>query len=109
MTSLPIELPVGFIPLVVTGDTVTAGQVIAKKDAPKDEVVNIIQGLKVSRSHARKVLKKNPGDRIIPGDIIAVKKSLFGKVLATVTSQISGIIIRYERDTGNLVVRTDHD
>lgn len=107
MTALPIELPVGFIPLVQVGDRVTVGQVIAKKDAPEDEVVNILQSLNISRRHAKKVLKKSPGERINPGDIIAVKKNFFGKVLGTITTQISGTVIRYERDTGNLVVRTD--
>ena len=107
MTALPIELPVGFIPLVQVGDRVTVGQVIAKKDAPQDEIVNILQSLNISRRLAKKVLKKSPGERINPGDIIAVKKNFFGKVLGTITTQISGTVIRYERDTGNLVVRTD--
>ncbi len=109
MTPLPIELPEGFVPLVKEGDSVTIGQILAKKDAPQDEVVNIIAALKVSRSHAKKVLKKGPGERIEPGDIIAVKKSLFGKEKGKIVSQISGTVIRYERDTGNFVVRLDHE
>src|SRR5258708_7177192 len=109
MTPLPIELPEGFIPHVTKGDTVTAGQVIGKKEAHRDEMVNIMQGLNVSRSVAKKVLKKGPGERINPGDVVAVKKSFFGREQAKVISHISGTIIRYERDTGNLVVRTDLD
>ncbi len=109
MTSLPIELPEGFTLLIIQGDVVTSGQVIAKKEAPQDEVVNIIQALNVSRYHAKKVLKKGPGERISPGDVIAVKKSFFGKDQAKVVSQITGTILRYERNTGNLVVRTDVD
>jgi hypothetical protein len=109
MTSLPIELPEGFTPFVTQGDRVTIGQIIAKKEAPQDETVNIIQALKISRIQAKKVLKKSPGERIKPGDVVAVKKSLFGKEQARIISEIAGTIIRYERDTGNLVVRTDHD
>lgn len=109
MTALPIDLPEGFSPLVSVGDTVTPGQTIAQKATPKDEVVNILQGLRISRSQAKKMLKKGPGERINPGDIIAVKKNLFGKVTATITSSISGEILRYERDTGNLIVRTDQE
>jgi hypothetical protein len=107
MTALPIDLPEGFIPLVKQGDTIRIGEILAKKDAPQDEVVNIMQALTVDRNGAKKVLKKSPGDKINPGDVIAVKKGAFGKVKGKITSQIAGTILRYERDTGNLVVRAD--
>lgn len=108
MTALPILLPEGFSTLVSVGDTVTPGQRLAQKSAPQDQSVNIIQGLGLTRAQARKSLRKNPGDRINPGDVLAVKKTLFGKVKGSVTSGITGVILRYERDTGNLVVRTDY-
>jgi len=107
MTSLPIELPDGFVSLVAEGATVTPGQILAQKEAPIEEVVNILDGFDVSRRKARKSLRKNPGDQIHPGDVIAVKKNLFGKVQATIVSQIAGTVLRYERDTGNLVVQVD--
>ncbi|HSX09358.1 MAG TPA: hypothetical protein VLF93_04340 [Candidatus Saccharimonadales bacterium] len=107
MTSLPIPLPVGFVPQVTAHDSVVSGQVLAKKDAPQDVVVNIMESLQLSRKDAKKALQKSPGDTIVPGDTIAVKKSAFGKVKGRIVSQISGIILRYERDTGNLFVRTD--
>ncbi len=107
MTALPIELPEGFVPLISVGDSVTPDQTIAKKDAPQEESVNIMQGLKLSRQDAKKALKKGPGERINPGDVIAMRKSVFGKVKGKIVSQISGIILRYERDTGDLFVRTD--
>jgi hypothetical protein len=106
MTSLPIELPEGFVSLVTQGSSVATGQVIAQKEAPKDEIVNILQGLNISRRQAKKTLKKGPGDTIHPGDIVAVKKNFFGKVQTSIVSQITGEILRYERDTGDLVVRT---
>lgn len=107
MTSLPIDLPEGFIPTISNGDTVSVGKILAKKDAPLDEVINIMQALNVSRKDAKRILKKGPGERIAPGDVIALHKSFLGKVKGKITSQISGIILRYERDTGNLYVRTD--
>ncbi len=107
MTSLPIELPEGFVPLIKEGETVTVDQILAKKDAPQDETVNIMQGLTLSRRDAKKAIKKAPGERINPGDVIAIKKTFFGKVKGRIISQISGTILRYERDTGNLIVRTD--
>ncbi|HWY78985.1 MAG TPA: hypothetical protein VNW29_01375 [Candidatus Sulfotelmatobacter sp.] len=109
MTALPIDLPEGFTSLVAQGDHVISDQVIARKETPKDEVVNIIQVLNLTRSQAKKALKKNPGEPVNPGDIIAVKKNFFGKVTASIASQIFGIILRYERDTGNLVIRTNQD
>lgn len=108
MTSLPILLPEGFSPLVSAGAKVIRGQKLAQKHAPQDQSVNIMEALKLSRAQARRALRKNPGDRVEPGDVLAVKKSLFGKVKGSVTSGISGSILRYERDTGNLVVRTDY-
>jgi hypothetical protein len=107
MTSLPIVLPEGFVPLISVNDSVKPDQTIAKKDAPQDVVVNIMQGLGLSRKDAKKSLKKGPGEQIKPGDVIAIKKGAFGKVKGKIVSQISGIILRYERDTGNLFVRAD--
>lgn len=39
--------------------------------------------------------------------MIAVKKNFFGKTKSKITSQVSGIITRYEKDSGDLVVRMD--
>lgn len=107
MTALPITLPEGFTPLVKKGDNVFFGQTLAQKAAPQDEIVNIMEAFKLSRPQAQKAVKRIPGERISPGDIIAVKKNFLGQVKGTIVSEVSGIILRYERDTGNLVVRTD--
>ena len=107
MTALPVLLPDGFTPIVTIGTVVTAGQVIAQKTTNKEEIVNILQGLNVTRSQIKKVLKKSPGDSLSPGDIIAEKKNFFGKQIAAIVSGVSGTIVRYERDTGDLIVRTD--
>jgi hypothetical protein len=107
MTSLPVPLPDGFTPIVAVGTVVTVGQVLAQKAANKEEIINILQSLNVSRSQIKKVLKKNPGDAINPGEIIAEKKNFFGKQQAAIVSSITGTILRYERDTGNLIIRTD--
>jgi hypothetical protein len=107
MTPLPIDLPEGFTLLVVEGEKVDIGQIIARKDAPKDVSVNIIRALNISHSHAKKALQKIPGEQINPGDVIAIKKNFFGKVKSKITSQTTGTITRYDEDTGDLVVRTD--
>ncbi len=107
MTSLPISLPDGFIPSIQEGDQVAVGQVIAVKKINEEEIINIPQALSISRSAIGKVLKKNPGDRVIEGDIIALKKNLFGTKSIILRSRVSGTVLRYERDTGNLVIKPD--
>lgn len=107
MTTLPIPLPQGFSVIVSPGDEVSAGQVIAHKLAPVEQIVNIPESLSISLSQVKKVMKKSPGDKVMPGDVIAVKKNFFGKQQASIISSIEGTVSRYERSTGNLAIRTD--
>lgn len=106
MTALPILLPDGFSSDVQPGQQVHAGQVIARKHVNAEEVVNIPQTLGVSTAKARKILKKIPGDTVRVGDVIAVNKKMFGFKKQEVVSSIDGIVLRYERGVGNLVVKT---
>lgn len=92
---------------VAQGDTVKQGQVLAHKVAPAEHILNIPEAMDISLKEVKHVLKKSIGDIIQKGDIIAEKKSLFGKRKAVITSSIDGTITRYERSTGNLIVQTD--
>jgi hypothetical protein len=109
MTSLPILLPYGYFPLVNQNDTISVGQKIAENRAPQEEIINIAKELGISIRKAKKVLQKNPGDPVTEGEIIAIKKSLFGIKKEAVISKITGIIIKYERDTGDLYIRTSYN
>ncbi len=106
MTSLPISLPDGFSPSIKAGDQVTSGQIIATRILNNDEIINIPKLLGIKRSHVKNVLKKSPGDLVKQGDIIAQKKSLLGTKSVALRSRVSGTILRYERDSGNLVIKT---
>ncbi|MEK7571282.1 MAG: hypothetical protein AAB553_03325 [Patescibacteria group bacterium] len=106
MTALPVPLPPGFSPKVHSHDSVTVGMVIAQKTARVEEVVNVAGELQIPLSQVKKVLKKNPGDMVAVGDIVALKKSWFGLKKRAIVSTIDGIVLRYERGTGNLFVRT---
>lgn len=106
MTSLPIQLPQGFIPSITQDDQVIVGQTIASKKGSDEEIINIPQALSIKRSSVKKVLKKSPGEQVTAGDIIALKKSLFGTKSILLKSRVSGIVTRYERDSGNLVIKT---
>ena len=106
MTSLPISLPDGFIPSIQVGDQVAIGQIIATKQVRIEEIINIPRQLSLKRSQVKKVLKKIPGEEVMEGDIIAVKKSFFGTKNIILRSRVSGTVTRYERDSGNLVIKT---
>ncbi len=105
MTTLPITLPPGFFPQVKIGDAITAGQTIAKKEKKPDEVIDLAKELSIPIEEVAKTLKKNPGDTIQPGDTIAAKGGLFGE--KKVVSGISGTLLRFERNTGHVVIRLD--
>jgi len=101
--SLPVSLPEGFVALVKEGDSVTKGQVIAEK-SPEEEVINIPQQLHIPLDKVKNVLKKNPGDEVNVGDEIAVKNGFWGGDTAII-SNVNGVVDRYERMTGNLVIK----
>lgn len=106
MISLPIPLPNGFTPTISQGDTVTSGQTIAHLTAKDEQIINIAEQLSVPLDKVKHVLKKNPGDQVTVGDIIAVKKGFLGLDQHKIKSRVDGVITRYERDTGNLVINT---
>lgn len=103
MTTLPIKLPPGFYPKVKTDDTVRIGDVIARKDPKPDEVIDLGKDLDVKVQDIQKHLQKDPGDKIIPGDVLAVKKSLFGE--RKVVSSVMGTIVSFNAETGKLRIR----
>ncbi|HSW48074.1 MAG TPA: hypothetical protein VLG67_03235 [Candidatus Saccharimonadales bacterium] len=106
MTSLPIPLPDGFSPTIQQDDQVTVGQIIAVKKASMDEEINIPKVLSIKLSKVKNVLKKSPGEAVDKGDIIAVKNNFLGTSSKILRSSVSGTVIRYERDSGNLVIKT---
>lgn len=108
MTNLPILLPDGFSPLVQINDVITSGQKIAQNTNPDEEIINVAKELGISLRKVKKVLKKNPGDAIAQGEVIAIRKRFFGFQKESVISKISGTIIKYERDTGDLYIRTSY-
>lgn len=106
MTTLPIQLPSGFRPKVTIGDSVHIGQIIAEKELKPEEIIDLSKELSLSTRDVAKTIKKNPGDHISPGDIISLKKSLFGE--KKLLSSIAGTIVRFERNTGILAIKRDN-
>jgi hypothetical protein len=105
MTSLPIPLHDGYTPSVSVGDSVNVGQVLATKTvSPETAVINISRELHLTPEKVGKALRKNPGDTIEPGDVIASRKGLFGMGEQKVVSSITGTVSGFERRTGELVL-----
>lgn len=104
MTTLPILLSAGFVPLVKKNDTVKAGQIIAQKVFHKECIINLAQQFSESSEKVRKYLRKKPGDSVKVGDVLAVKRSFMGVREEKAISRVEGTIARYERDAGNLII-----
>lgn len=106
MTALPINLPDGFTSKVNVDDNVSIGQIVASRESVSEQLINIPKELSVKRSQVKKVIQKIPGEAVSKGDIIAIKKNFFGTKSTVLRSSLSGTVVRYERDSGNLVIKT---
>lgn len=109
MVSLPIALPHGFIPLVKIGDTIYRDTILAEKSSEKEEIINLSLELGLPPEKVRKIVKKNPGDKVSPGDVLAYKKGVLGIKSEFIQSEVSGTILRFDRSTGTLVIRLTAD
>lgn len=110
MTSLPIPLPDGFTPLVSAGDIIKAKQPIAEKKSSAHTVtISIPEELGIPPQKAGKTIRKNPGDSLEPGDVIAVKAGFLGMGEQKVLSSVSGKILTYERRSGELTIAVGDD
>lgn len=106
MTILPIPLPNGFSAKVQANDTVTLNEVIAYKELTAGQhVVNLCETLNLPINKVKQTLRKNPGDIVHPGDIIARRRGFLGLSNMELKSQVEGTILRYERDSGNIVIQ----
>lgn len=104
MATLPVLFSSGCILRVKKGESVNAGQLIAQEISYKECVINIADEFFESFEKARKYITKKPGDNIKAGDVLAVKKNLFGFKEMKVISRVDGTFSRYERDTGNFFI-----
>ncbi len=93
MTLLPINLPKDLEILVSKGQKVISGQIIAQiKSVSQDNAIRL-SDFGISQKEFKSSLKKNLGDKVVEGDIVAIKKKLFGgeKILSSVNGTFSKI------------------
>jgi hypothetical protein len=106
MTLLPVLLPEGYVAKVSANDKLTAGTIIAeKKSSGMEKIIHVSQILNFSPKDISKNLKKNLGDVILKGDVIAEKKGNLGAGSKKIISEFSGTIIKIDENTGDLVIR----
>ncbi|PIY94587.1 MAG: hypothetical protein COY68_01775 [Candidatus Levybacteria bacterium CG_4_10_14_0_8_um_filter_35_23] len=102
MALLPVLLPKGFKLKISVDSVVCAGDLLAYKNIGKEEVILLSKNLKISPSKVLKCLKKNLGDRIEKGEVLAEKKRIVGG--KKFISPFSGTITRLEESTGRLFI-----
>lgn len=107
MTTLPIEFASAVILKVSPNDQVKVGQIIAQAKPQTDYVIDLINEFSSPADKVRKYLRKNPGDHISKGDVLAVKKNFLGMSEERIISKVSGNFVRYERDTGKIIITID--
>lgn len=106
MTSLPIYLPQGFTPKVSEKDQIKENHVLAeKKDSHRDAFAKVATDLNVSPQKAKEYLKKNPGDIVREGDILAEKSEFLSK--KEVISKVDGTFYRYDEKSGDMIIRVE--
>jgi hypothetical protein len=108
MTSVPVFLSEGFVPVVSVGNPVQVGHPLARRAGVREEVISIPTNLAVPLSKAKRTIRKSPGESVSIGDVLAVKKTFLGLNTVLLRSKIAGVVLRYERDTGNLVLRIEN-
>lgn len=106
MTLLPIKIPAGADVKVSVGDKLTAGMVIAKSKSQKsDHVIRLTEDFKISPGKVKNSLKKNLGDSVKVGDVIAEKTETFGITSVAIISQFSGILAKIDEETGDIFLK----
>ena len=107
MTLLPVVLPIGFTPKVKVNDKLTKGTLIAeKKGNLGDEVIKLSEDYKISPKDINKSLKKNLGDFVLTGEVVAIKSGSLGMGNKKILSQFSGTVAKIDEELGELTIKT---
>ena len=91
---------------VSANDTLTVGTIIAeKRSSGGEKIIHITSPLNSPPKNILKTLKKNLGDGILKGDIIAEKKGNLGMGSKKIISELSGTVIKIDEENGDLIIR----
>jgi len=109
MTLLPVLLPEGYKSEVAVNDKLAVGDTIAiataaKKDA-SENIVNVAFYFGIPAQDIHKFLKKNLGDAVSEGELLAEQKGGFAKSPKKLISQFSGTIIKIDQTNGDVGIK----
>lgn len=110
MTTLPVAIPPDYSLVVKKGDHVEMDAVLAKapEQEPSNELlIDLVAIFNAPANTVRKYLLKGPGDSVHEGEVIASHSYSLGLKKDEVQSHVSGTVVRFERDTGKLIIQTD--
>ncbi len=89
---------------VAVGDTVTAGQIVARTDLPgKVYPVNVANQLGVDSARLKEFMLKEVGQSVKEGELIARTPGLFGFFKSEVNAIVSGTIESISNVTGTVI------
>lgn len=92
--------------VVMVGDQVAPETVVAETHLPGNvHNVNVANLLGVSPGDIPSLMRKNTGDRVTQGDILAESKGIFGLFKSVAKSPITGVIDLISDVTGQVLVR----
>lgn len=103
MTELPVVIPEGFTTTITVGTAVNIGDTLAKCEGISEEAINLAEKLEVQPVKVPKFLKKDPGESVEVGEVLAAKSGFFSSI--QIQSKVAGTVIRYERDSGRLIIQ----
>lgn len=108
MTLLPINLPQGSKPKVKVGDKVKAGDILAenKSSSQNEFIIKLTADFGISPRKVKSSLKKNLGDLVKEGEVIAAKTEMLGITSVDVISQFSGTLHKIDEETGEVFLKT---
>jgi hypothetical protein len=105
MTLLPILLPEGYTAKVAVNDKLMVGDIIAEKKGTSENIINVAFYFNIHVSDIHKILKKNLGDAISEGEVLAEKRSGLRKASKKLISQFSGTITKIDKENGDVGIR----
>lgn len=103
MPKISLSLPHQGTIKVEIQDKVNKGDIIATYNNNKSLKLDLKEHLLLKPEKIFSTLVKKIGDQVVKGDIIAIKKNLFGKKI--IRSPVSGIIDYYDEKAGILAIK----
>lgn len=106
MSLLPIIFPKDSTVKVKVGDKVSSGQILAQtKGKTEEDIIHLVKDFGIPLNSFALTLKKNLGDSVNEGDIVAVKKGILGISSTKVISKFTGTVVKIDEATGDVYLR----